>query len=111
VAKFLVLYRSAFSAEEQMANADPEQARAGMEAWMAWANEAGDAIVDLGLPLGSGKHLDGARVAASDTDAAGYSILQAESLDDVVKLLERHPHLTVSENSLDVLPLLPMPGM
>jgi len=111
MARFMVLYRSQFSAEEQMANADPAQAQAGMEAWMTWAKEAGDAVVDLGMPLGKGRHLDGSQVAQSDSDAAGYSILQADSIDDVVKLLERHPHLMVPENSLDVVPILPMPGM
>lgn len=111
MARFMVLYRSQFSAEEQMANADPAQAQAGMEAWMTWAKEAGDAVVDLGMPLGKGRHLDGSQVAQSDSDVAGYSILQADSIDDVVKLLERHPHLMVPENSLDVLPILPMPGM
>jgi hypothetical protein len=44
-------------------------------------------VVDLGMPLGGGRHLDGSQVTQSDTDAAGYSILQADSLDDVVKLL------------------------
>jgi len=58
MAKFMVLYRSPYTAEEQMANASPEQAQAGMEAWMAWAKEAGDAVVDLGMPLGKGRHLD-----------------------------------------------------
>src|SRR5687768_14933936 len=102
MARFLVLYRSTFSAEDQMADADPQQAQAGVDAWTAWAKEAGDAVVDLGLPLGRGRHLDGSRVADSDTDVAGYSILQAESPEAVEKLLERHPHLTVPENSLDV---------
>jgi hypothetical protein len=111
MAKFMVLYRSAVSAEEQMANADAAQAQAGMDAWMAWAREAGETVVDLGMPLGRGGHLDGARVADSDSDAAGYSILQGESLDDVVKVLGRHPHLTVPGNSLDVLPILSPPGM
>jgi hypothetical protein len=111
MARFIVLYRSPFSAEEQMANADQAQAQAGVEAWMAWAQEAGDAVVDLGMPLGGGRHLDGSQVGPSDADVAGYSILQADSLDDVVRLLQRHPHLMVPENSLDVLPLLAMPGM
>jgi hypothetical protein len=109
--KFMVLYRSPFSAEEQMAGADPDQMKAGMDAWMAWAAEAGDAVVDLGTPLGRGRHLVGSDVTARDTDLAGYSILQADALDDVVKLLERHPHLTVPENSIDVVPMLAMPGM
>jgi hypothetical protein len=37
MSKFLVLYRSSVSAREQMANATPEQAQAGMQAWQAWA--------------------------------------------------------------------------
>jgi hypothetical protein len=111
MARFMVLYRSPFSAQEQMADADRAQTRAGMDAWMAWAREAGDAVVDLGMPLGAGRHLDGSQVVLSDVDVAGYSILQADSLDDVVQLLERHPHVRVPENTLDVLPILAMPGM
>jgi hypothetical protein len=111
MARFMVLYRSQVSAEEQMASADPAQAQAGMDAWMAWAKEAGEAIVDLGMPLGGGRHLDGSQAVPSDTDAAGYSILQADSLDAVVTILDRHPHLMVPGNSLDVLPILAMPGM
>ena len=109
--RFMVVYRSTVSAQEQMANADPAQALAGMDAWMAWAKEAGEAIVDLGMPLGGGRHLDGSHATPSDTDAAGYSILQAESLDEVVAVLERHPRLVVAGNYLDVLPILAMPGM
>jgi hypothetical protein len=111
MAKFMVLYRSPFSAEEQMANTDQTQVQTGMDAWMTWAKEAGEVVVDLGMPLGNGRHLDGTNATAGETDVAGYSILQGESLDAVVKLLERHPHLMVPENSLDVLPILSMPGM
>jgi hypothetical protein len=41
VAKYLVLYRSTMTAEEQMSQNNPEQAQAGMDAWMAWAQQAG----------------------------------------------------------------------
>jgi hypothetical protein len=43
MAKFLALYRSSTSAQEQMANVTPEHAQAGMEAWQAWAAMAADA--------------------------------------------------------------------
>ena len=39
--KFLVLYQSTVPASEQMKNATPEQAKAGMDAWMSWAGRAG----------------------------------------------------------------------
>ena len=56
--KYLVLYNSPASAAEQMANATPEQAKAGMDAWMAWAQKSGEAVVDLGMPLGDGRQKD-----------------------------------------------------
>ena len=37
-----------------MAKATPEQAKAGMDPWMAWAGKAGKAVVDLGAPLAEG---------------------------------------------------------
>src|SRR4051794_41969849 len=51
MAKFMVLYRSSASASEQMAAGTPEQAQAGMEAWMKWAGSTGSALLDLGSPL------------------------------------------------------------
>ena len=72
--KYLVLYRSSMTAEEQMAQSTPEQAQAGMEAWMAWAGQAGDAIVDLGTPTAV---VDPG--GDSGDPIGGYSILQADS--------------------------------
>ena len=110
MSKFMVLYRSETSAEEQTANGDAAQTQAGMEAWMSWAQDAGDAVVDLGMPLGRGRHIAGSGVTGTDSDAAGYSILQEESLDNVLRLMRKHPHLMAPGNSIDVLPILPMPG-
>ena len=43
MAKFIALYRSSTSAQEQMPKVTPEQAQAGMEGWQAWAAIAADA--------------------------------------------------------------------
>jgi len=93
--KFMVLYRSSTSARDQMANATPEQMKAGMEAWMQWAGQAGDAVVDLGAPLAP----------------AGYSIMQADSAGALGGVLDGHPHLSMPGNSIEVLEMLSMPGM
>jgi hypothetical protein len=106
MAKFLVLYRSSISARELMANASPEDAKAGMDAWMAWAGKAGEAIVDLGAPLDGARH-----VGDGSGDPTGFSILQTDSADDVVALLNQHPHLHGPGNSIDVQEFLPLPGM
>ena len=38
--KFLVLYKSNVPAAQQMASATPEQMKAGMDLWKAWAQQA-----------------------------------------------------------------------
>jgi hypothetical protein len=111
VNKYLVLYQSPVSAREMMASASPEAAQAGMDAWMAWARRCGDAIVDLGMPLGEGLRIAAASKSAVSSSATGYSIVQADSLEDVAALLEDHPHLQMSSDaSIDVLESLPVPG-
>jgi hypothetical protein len=109
--KFLVLYYAPVSAAQQMASATPEQAKAGMEAWMAWAKKAGGAIVELGAPLSNGKRLEGSSVSNSGTMVAGYSIVQADSMETVTTLLKDHPHLRMPQFSIEVFEALPMPGM
>lgn len=103
--KYLVLYRSKTSAAEQMSQTTPEQAQAGMQAWMDWANSAGDAVVDLGSPLGV---LD----AGGDggDPIGGYSILQADSPEALAAVLDGHPH-TSWGGSIQTLEMLAMPGM
>ena len=81
MAKFMALYRSSVSARGQMANATPEQMQAGMDAWMAWAGKAGDAIVDLGTPLAAATRLGSGSSAAGGDDISGYSILQSDSVE------------------------------
>jgi hypothetical protein len=105
MSKFLVLYRATSTAAEQMAAGTPEQAQAGMEAWMAWAQRAGEAVVDLGAPLA---------VVEPGGDAGdpvgGYSILQAEDAEALVKVLDGHPHAAMG-GTIEILEFLTMPGM
>ena len=102
---YLVLYRSSMTAGEQMAQSTPEQAQAGMDAWMAWAQQAGDAVVDLGTPT---------EVVEAGGDSGdpigGYSILQAESHEALGKILQNHPHKETG-GTIETLECLQVPGM
>jgi hypothetical protein len=112
VKRFLVLYRSSTPAREMMANATPEQAKAGMDAWVGWMQQAGDAIVEPGAPVGGGTQLADGSASESTSDVTGYSIVQAESADDAAGLFREHPHfMTPAETSIEVLEVLPMPGV
>jgi hypothetical protein len=111
MAKFLVLYNATASATEQMSNATPEEAKAGMDAWMTWASEAGERVVDLGMPLETRSRVTSGGATPTSGQASGYSILESDSLADVQALLAKHPHLGMAGSSIDVLELLQMPGM
>ncbi len=103
--KYLVLYRSKVSAAEQMSQNDPAQAEAGMKAWTDWAQRAGDAVVDLGSPLGV------VDPGGDEGDPiGGYSILQAESAAALADVLRDHPHVTWG-GTIETLEMLALPGM
>ena len=109
--KFLVLYRAPTSAFEQMKNSTPEQQKAGMDAWMAWSKKAAASIVDLGSPLGKSVRVTTAGAAQASNDLGGFSILQGESKEAVAEALKGHPHLMMPEGSIDIIDVMPMPGM
>src|ERR1700748_1478638 len=89
--KFLLLYKSSASAGEQMVAGSPEQAQEAMGLWMAWMENAGPALADPGSPLGEATELPSGG-GQSGRHIGGYSILQGESVEDIKKLLDRHPH-------------------
>ena len=101
--KYLLLYRASVSAAEQMASSTPEAAQAGMEAWMAWGERAGSAVVDMGSPVQS---ISG---SAGDDQIGGYVIMQADSLEALQKVLEGHPH-TEWGGTIEILEFLALPS-
>jgi hypothetical protein len=94
-----------------MSKASPEQAKAGMDLWMAWAKKAGAAIVDMGAPLGDGMKLTASGSSKSESKGTGFSILQAESNKAIQELLKNHPHFRAPGGSIEAFEFLSMPGM
>jgi hypothetical protein len=98
--KYLVIYRAPHAARTQMmATATPEQAKAGMDAWMGWAKRTGSALVDMGAPLSAGAGVAGKGAA---DDLGGYSIVQAESLAAAQALFAEHPHHQMPGGSIEL---------
>ncbi|OAI40299.1 hypothetical protein AYO39_01605 [Actinobacteria bacterium SCGC AG-212-D09] len=109
--KFVVLYHAPLSAVEQMASATPEQAKAGMDAWMTWSHKAGEAIIDLGAPLEQiTQGTENTNNGNGSGTTVGYSILQANTEEEILTLLQDHPHLHTPGGSIEVLATLPIPG-
>lgn len=114
--KFLAIYlgsREAFekykAMDEQMRK---ERDTAGMEAWMKWATDNKDSIVEMGTPLGKTKRVDKSGISDTKNELGAYTVVQAESHEAAAKLFENHPHFTVFPGeSVEVMECLPMPGM
>jgi hypothetical protein len=109
--KFLVLYKAPTASFEQMMKATPEQAKAGMEAWMAWGQNAASTIVDMGAPLGKSLRVTPAGPSPTQNDLGGYSILQAESKEALAATLKGHPHFMTPDGFIEIVEIMPIPGM
>jgi hypothetical protein len=110
--KYFVLYMAPLEElKKMMANSTPEQQKAGMDEWMKWAEKYKANIVDLGMPLGKTKRVNSGGTSDVTTDIGGYSIVQAESHEAAAKLFEGHGHLQVPGAWIDILEIMPMPGM
>ena len=74
--------------------------------------KVGSGMVDMGTPLGSTVKLGKEGSSEAQSNVVGYSILQAENMDEVKKLLEGHPHLEMpGVCEIEVHESLPVPGM
>lgn len=110
--KYLVIYHAPASAAKKMEKASPEQAKEGMEPWMKWAEQCGDGLVDMGLPLTGGQKIEKSGSTPSKRNVVGYSILQAESMAKAKAMLKKHPHLNwAAKCEIEVHEAMPLPGM
>lgn len=110
--KFMVLYHIPNNAKMETSNMSSEEQAKGIEAWMAWAQKCGDRLVDMGSPLANGLSLTLGGGGASDKGVAGYSILQANNMEEATALLKGHPHLDWNAAcSIEVHETMSIPGM
>lgn len=111
--KFIVIYYAPMDAMQQTEGSTPEEQEKGMEAWMVWAKKCGDKLVDLGAPLMNGFKLNPDKSSEqSKKEVTGYSVLQAENMEEAKSLMENHPHLGWNAAcSIEIYETMPLPGM
>ena len=92
--KFMIIYHMPPEALIRDVEPTPEEKEAGMKEWFAWKDSMGDSLVDFGSPLSYGSRLDPDGTSKeSTTNVAGYSIIQANDIEEAKELLKSHPHL------------------
>ena len=88
MAKFVYLYTGGQMAETPEAQAEV------MQAWGAWFGSLGDTVADMGNAFGGSATLsDGGASGGGASKVGGYSIVNAESLDDATSLAKGCPVL------------------
>jgi hypothetical protein len=89
MAKYLLLY-----AGGSMPETEAQQAEV-VKAWTDWFTELGPAVVDPGNPFTADSKTisSGPAVKDAKATASGYSVIQADSLDQAAKLAENCPVL------------------
>ena len=108
MSKFLYLYQGPAT---PMDDFTPEQSAEQTRAWGEWMERVGPALVDAGAPFG-------ARAAVADDGSSprpseqnGYSIVEADSIEDARKMVDRHPFLAEGKGrfTIEIYELAPMP--
>ena len=90
MAKYVYLYTGGSMAET------PEAQAQVMQAWGAWFGELGAALIDGGNPFGASASVqtDGSFSAGGASGIGGYTLINADSLDDATTKAKGCPVLT-----------------
>ena len=87
--KFLITYHGVLDTPPT------EEAREEMtSAFMKWASSVGDNMVDPGSPLAPSRIVTSTGDSLGDTEIGGYTIIQADNLDEAVDAVRSHPFLS-----------------
>lgn len=106
--KFILLYNGPATPMDQMTE---EQTKKTMVNWQTWMSKVGGALIDMGSPMANGKAIvdDGSK--GQPTDLNGYSIIEAENMDEALRLVDGHPFLSdkTGKFSVEIFELMPVP--
>ena len=86
MSRFLVTYHGSGMPD------DPELMEQAKAAFGTWVGEAGDAIVDPGAPVRMVTQV-ASGTATAPAEIGGYTIIQADSADAAVAVLQGHPYV------------------
>lgn len=84
---------------------------AGLKRWTAWSEANAAAVVCPDGMVGRTRRVTAEGAAEVRNGIAGYTIVEADTLEEAAALFENHPHFTVFPgDGVDVMPLLTGPG-
>ena len=107
MAKYLVLYKCPVSVlEEWMQKPEEERKEAEQqmqESWKAWMSEHAGAVKET-CGAGATTRVTSAGSEKTKNDVMMYSMVEAESPEAAAGMFEGHPHLGITQASIEVMP-------
>ena len=87
----------------------PEEGAKHRARWMAWVEGLGDAVVNPGTPLSGTRSVTTAGVEDSASTMSGFSIVEADNMDDALDMARSCPFLEI-DGTIDVSEAMQMGG-
>ena len=108
MAQFIMVYKGEAT---DVADMSEEAAADVMAKWGAWMGEIGSALADIGSPFGPGISLVDDGTTSEPVGLTGYSIVEADDLDEARALADGHPYLSEGQGnfSIELFELMPVP--
>ncbi len=90
--------------------ATPEEGRSHFAKYQAWLNSLGDSVLSPMNPLKNINTVSstGGIEAKSTTGISGYTLLQADSIDEAIKMAQSCPFLDIN-GTLEISEIIQMP--
>lgn len=108
MSRYMLIYNGKATDPSQMS---PEDATKVMDGWRSWMGSVGPALVDVGTPFGPGTSIVDDGSSANAIELSGYSIVEANSLDEARGLAQSHPFLSEGKGAyaVEVYEMQPVP--
>ena len=105
---FMLLYRGDATPPEDMTE---EQSAEVSGQWGAWMEKHTSRIADLGTPFGARTAIGGDGAEQRPADLHGYTIVEADTLEEAKGFCDGHPflHGVGADFAVDVFELTPVP--
>jgi hypothetical protein len=101
--KFIVLFMAPAEAMKQMSNATPEEQQKIMQEWMGWMDKYQTHFVDTGAPAGKNTRVGKQSSEEVSNEVSGYSIMQSESKEELIKILQENDHFALPGAYVEVM--------
>ena len=107
MAKFMLLYRGDATSPEDMTEEQSTEVRGQ---WRTWVEKHGSTLADVGTPFGSRTAIGGDGAEQRPADLHGYTIVEAETLEEAKAFCDGHPflHGAGADFAVDVFELTPI---